>query len=157
MCIRDSKYAMAPHSGTWESAQSFRNAYQHAAPLLARQINNTVKHLPHSGGFIAVSPAELLLSSLKKAEHNESLIIRLFNISKREISGKIQFYHEIESARLVNLNEQPISETDLLVEQGHSISLKIEPAKIVNLELFLAKEKVDGTFNPPAYKIVDLK
>ena len=53
--------------------------------------------------------------------------------------------------------EQPIGDVNLIVEQGHSISLIVEPAKIITIELFLSKEKINGTFKPPAFKIVDMK
>ncbi len=70
-------YALMPHRGDWMQAQAGRTSYDFNQPLLARVVKQHAGGLPPQQSFVSVEPAGVVLSALKKAEDDESWIIRV--------------------------------------------------------------------------------
>ncbi|MGC8781361.1 MAG: alpha-mannosidase [Anaerolineae bacterium] len=71
------RYTMLPHAGSWETA----GIVQAAAELNQRPIALLATYhpegpLPQAAGFIAVEPAHVVVSVLKRAEDGDDLILR---------------------------------------------------------------------------------
>ena len=101
------RYALVPHQSDWLSAQMWKHSAGEKVPLRA-----VTSDLGEAGdyeqlSFLTVEPDELVVTCLKKAEHDEALIVRFYNISEQPITGHVTCYRQITSAELVNLSEQP--------------------------------------------------
>jgi len=88
--------------------------------------------LPKELSFVEVEPKEIALSMLKQAEKRETIVVRLFNPTDSEISGKVNFHQNIKEAWLINLNEERKEELPL---KGSSISINFGVKKIVTIEI----------------------
>lgn len=75
----------------------------------------------------------MVISAIKEAEgRSGSYIIRLFNVADREEEGRLNFDHEVLSARVVTLDEQPITE---LPVNKNEVSIQVQAKKIVTIEV----------------------
>jgi len=98
-------YAFYPHTGSWKDARSWEQARSFNLPVRAIQADRHIGHLPASHSFITLEPSELVLSAVKKAEDSDTLVVRFYNTTDREIQGKIAIAGA-KSLHLANLNEE---------------------------------------------------
>lgn len=150
-------YAIIPHAGNWLTAESHIAAMNNSTPMLVKQVQNKGERLPSTGAFLTVQPAELVLTCLKRSERNESIIVRIFNISGREVLGRIHFFQRLSSARLVTMAEEPVSNGELVIDSHHTFSVNFPGNKILTIELFISEtETHPGEFTPPIHKIMEM-
>ena len=61
------------------------------------------------------------------------MIVRIYNPTGTDINGKIRLYQSVNQARLVNLNEEPVEDDDLVIE-NNLIKVSVRAKKIVTVE-----------------------
>lgn len=131
------EYAILPHRGSWQNARVWEQARQHNVPLIYRQTGAHEGDLPPETSFVVVTPSELVVSAIKKAEERDSLLVRLYNITDEIIhQGQVKVADAV-SCHVVNLNEEPSNE--LVMETDGSVLLDVLPKKIVTLEFRLRR------------------
>ena len=126
------KYSILPHKGDWVEGEVIREAERVNLPLETAQVGPHKGDLPKSMSFLSIDPVNLMLSTFKKAERSDSLILRVFNPTTDDIDGTITFHKEIKTAWITNLNEE---RREQLQPDGKKINLKVGKKKIVTLEL----------------------
>jgi mannosylglycerate hydrolase len=134
------RYAIIPHIGSWEDAEVWRDAHNFVAPL--RCATTPFRDSGRPAGrmsWISIEPTSLVVTAVKKAEADDALIVRLFNIASAEIDGCLTAGEKLASACLTNLNEEPLPDGELPVEDG-CVCLKARPGQIVSLKLRFASE-----------------
>ena len=129
------EYAILPHKGTWLEARVWQQAHQHNVPMLAIQTGEHDGELPLEYSFVEISPPELIITAVKKAEDRDGLIVRFFNITDENIHEARVKVQKATSARTVNLNEEP--HNDLIMEADGSVVLDVPAKKIVTIEFGL--------------------
>jgi len=125
-------YSLYPHRGDWEEGKVYHQAYQHNIDCRVVQTDKHKGGLPSLMSFVTVEPDNLIVSCFKKAEGRNSLILRLFNTSKKRVSAKIRFYRRIKKVYLLDLNER--REKELKVRKG-TILYSVPGKKIITFEL----------------------
>ncbi len=123
------RYSLAPHVGSWESAGIVaRAALLNQPPVVMFSTSHPDGILPQSAAFIEVTPAQIQVTVLKRAEDNDDLIIRVVETTQSACSGTIslpqwnrvfsgQFLPgEIKTLRVPRDGTKPIVETNLLEE-----------------------------------------
>lgn len=159
-CKRDYvfEYAILPHEGSWEGI--YQTAYDYVKPVKVirgdehegfefGKIGLNVKDftpepgqmkeipaegsLPDSMSFVYVEPEELILSAFKKSELNPGLILRLYNISSHNVSGKMNFRNEYHKIYLTNMNEK---RQKLIATYTDELELEVAANEIITLELY---------------------
>ncbi|MEK7397156.1 MAG: glycoside hydrolase family 38 C-terminal domain-containing protein [Candidatus Poribacteria bacterium] len=125
------EYAIYPHS-KWESAKPWIYAHNFNAPLEVIETDLHSGNLPASFSLFSIEPDEVVVSAVKKAENDSAMIVRMFNISDRQVVAKITAFKPIKSATLVNMLEEPLE--DLSVS-NNSLSLPLKRNQIVTLKL----------------------
>ncbi|MCD4831142.1 MAG: hypothetical protein K8R02_04955 [Anaerohalosphaeraceae bacterium] len=132
------QYSIYPHSGNWEKAQVFEEAYRHNVPVRIAQVRKPKGKLPKEMSFLKIEPSSVMISAIKKSEKGNSLIVRLWNPALTDIKAKVWCYRRIETAKLVNLEEKAMDE--LNVKTDNSVVLEMGKKKIVSVKLVLKKE-----------------
>jgi alpha-mannosidase len=139
-CLREHcfQYAIYPHKGDWASAEVIRETLDHNLSFRVAQCGGRYKgSMPKEHGFLSISPANLILSGIKKCEKRNSFIVRIFNPTEKNIRGKIRSAFDIKRARLVNFNEQAIKDLDL--GASRTLSIDVAEKKIVSVEISLKR------------------
>ena len=72
------RYALLPHADSWQQAGTARRGHEFNTPLVAVAATAHGGTLPQSQAFLRVTPENVLVSALKKAEDSDDLILRCY-------------------------------------------------------------------------------
>jgi len=129
------RYAIYPHGGDWAQGEVMVEAERFNLPLELGQAGPHEGALPKEMSFLRVEPAWLGLTAVKKCEERESVIMRIFNPTWKDVRARLTCFRPLKSARLTNLNEEPQQD---LAPQGNSVEFVLPKKKIYTVELTLA-------------------
>jgi mannosylglycerate hydrolase len=122
------RYAVLPYQGTWKRALVWRQAHQHNAPPRTVVTGIHKGDLPKQLSFLSVSPANIVVSAVKKAERCDGLVVRVWNTTNDAVDATLTLYRKFKSAVLTNLNEEPLDAK--LTVSGNSVRFGMPPFKV---------------------------
>jgi alpha-mannosidase len=125
-----------PYGGNWLGARVWEEAARFNLPLVAVRVEGRGR-LPESYSFLRVEPEELVVSAIKRAEDDEALIVRLYNIADQEARGALGLHIGIAEAVETNLNEE--EKEALEIVGGEEVPLRVRGCEVKTIKL-----------NPPA-------
>jgi len=129
-------YALYPHAGGWQSAETFRRGYELNSPLLARDVMVHSGAWPAEQSFLRIEPANVILSSVKKESgyFNHGTILRFFEIFGRETEVRVEFPFRIEAIE-TDLVERPLAK---ISTDANILRFKIQPFEIKTFRVISA-------------------
>jgi mannosylglycerate hydrolase len=138
--------SVLPHQGFWHQAEVWRQALvfnnpPHCYTTGMEQNRPMAKpgNQPAERSFLAISGTNAILSSVKKAEVGEALILRLYNPSDNQTEALIQLPYVPEEVHLAGLDESPLSaaqaESVTILEAGGPVRVTLAPRKVVTLRI----------------------
>ena len=122
-------YALYPHAGDWKQALTVRHGYEYNYKLKAMQVDVHGGSLPVEHSFLSVSPDNVVLTALKKAEDSNALILHMYESAGKQGNVEISLPPGATGATETNLMEQPQG-SPLTVENGH-VAVPIHPYEIL--------------------------
>ncbi|MGQ4913944.1 MAG: alpha-mannosidase [Candidatus Asgardarchaeia archaeon] len=128
------KYALYPHSGTWKDAKSYKVAYSYNVPFIAVEFDEypVESTLDSNFSFMKITPENLVVTAIKKAEDDDSVIIRFFETEGKDTEATIRFYKPVKQAHLTNLLEEESSTIEI---KNNEILLSVKPFEIVTVKI----------------------
>jgi len=126
-------YALYPHAGTWKEALTVRHGYEYNYPLTAVVTTAHPGTLPASHSFASVSPENVVLTAVKKAEDANGLIFRVYEWAGKETTAEFHVPPGATSATVTNLMEQP--QGDRLPVSGDVVKAPIHPYEILTIRV----------------------
>jgi alpha-mannosidase len=72
-------YALYPHEGRWDEAQTVRRGYEFNVPLIPRVTDAHRGTLPPSGSFALIGPSQFVLTTVKRAEKDDGWILQWYD------------------------------------------------------------------------------
>ena len=115
----DMTYSIAPHAGDWRQGGSVWGAARLNQPLRAFQTPSHAGTLGKTLSLFRTSTAQVQISSIKKAEDSDEIIIRLRELNGQPASNfKIAAATPILSAREVDGQERQIAGAKTSVQNG---------------------------------------
>jgi alpha-mannosidase len=126
------EYALQPHPGTWRQAGVYRWAQEYHHLPLSRATEHEGGELPPVFSFLELSPDNLILSALKKAEEGDEVILRFFETRGEVTRARIKFFRPVKEAWLADLLER---EEEPLAGTGDVLEMEVKPFEIVTLKL----------------------
>jgi alpha-mannosidase len=130
-------YALYPHAGTWKDALTVRHGWEYDYPLQAVVTTAHTGSLPPEHSFASVSPDNVVLTALKKAEDADGLIFRAYEWAGKETTAEFHVPPGATGATVTNLMEQP--EGDPLQVTGGVVMVPIHPSEILTVRVDYAK------------------
>ncbi len=154
------EYSIVPHLGDIDAAKISEEAFKYVYEpysvqnileieessekekyfniyTLTDHIMEQIKEIqPRDYGLIDIDDDNILISAIKKAEEDESLILRLYNSSSREIE-KTRISIDIERIKeiwLCNLGEEELEKIDI-ISKGEFEIQNIKPYTVITLKL----------------------
>jgi len=132
---RTFRYALVPHTGSWQQAGAFRAGFEFNNPLIARPLSQHSGGLPPKWSLLDVTPATVVLSALMPAEGGEGVIARAYEASGQPVSrARIHFTPDLLSAVEVNLIEEPVATA---AAAGNSSEFDLRPFEIKTFKVKL--------------------
>jgi alpha-mannosidase len=126
-------YALYPHAGTWKDALTVRHGYEYNYPLTAVVTTAHPGALPPSHSFASVSPENVVLTAVKKAEDANGLIFRVYEWAGKETTAEFHVPPGATSATVTNLMETP--EGAPLTVTGDVVKAPIHPYEILTIRV----------------------
>jgi len=124
-------YALYPHKGDWKEADTVLRGYEFNFPLHAFITDSHPGEFPSSFSFFKVSPSNIILVTIKKAEGRESLILRLYESEGEEAEALVEFIHRPTKIYELDLIENRLHSVPF---EENSISLEFGKSEIKTLE-----------------------
>jgi alpha-mannosidase len=126
-------YALYPHAGTWQQAMTVRHGFEYNYPL---QVVVTTAHpgaLPASHSFVSVSPDNVVLTAVKKAEDANGLIFRVYEWAGKAATVEFHVPPGATGATVTNMMEAP--EGEALGVSGDVVKAPIKPFEILTIRV----------------------
>jgi alpha-mannosidase len=131
-------YALYPHAGTWQEALTVRHGYEYNYPLTAVVTTAHAGSLPAEHSFASVSPENVVLTAMKKAEDAKGLIFRVYEWAGKNSTVEFHVPPGATGATVTNLMETPEGNPlDLSHETGTGDVVKapIKPYEILTIRV----------------------
>jgi alpha-mannosidase len=132
------RYFLYPHAGDWDRGHVARQADQFNVSLEPAQAGPHPGTLPKNMSFLELSPAELLVSCIKRCEDRPTVVVRVYNPTSRPIAGGLMLFRVPQSVRYLSLSEEPLP-GDGPEMNGNQVVLPVGPKKIITVEIDLAE------------------
>lgn len=156
------EYALLPHPGTWSQAIVWRDAHQFNAPcevidpmiypyvfpwdcserpttkgLAEKSANRSLPSgdNPQEASFLTLNPPELVVTAIKKAEEEDAMVVRLYNISNQPVNADLSVQLAIEKVWKTNMLEEDRETVDVTSGNVSRVSLPVKAHEIVTLKL----------------------
>ena len=130
-------YALIPHQGNWDDARVSQKTSQYKTKILTKQLKNQPGNFLDKYSFIELEGGYLVISALKKHEFEDKLLVRVYNPTDRETTGKIKFGFNIHKVFIGKLDES--YEEELPYNNGIEIELKPKEIKTIIFEVLFSK------------------
>jgi len=101
-------YALYPHGGGWKDALTIRRGYELNYKLIAVAVERHSGVLPAEHSFIEANQNSVIVSAVKKAEDDDSLILRFYDWAGKTGDVSIQLPSGADSASATDMMERPI-------------------------------------------------
>ncbi|HSP56375.1 MAG TPA: glycoside hydrolase family 38 C-terminal domain-containing protein, partial [Dehalococcoidia bacterium] len=127
------QYSLIPHAGGWENA--YAEAHRFVRPMRAVRVSRGNGGLPAAGSLIEIQPPEVILSALKLAEDDGSVIARVYNIGESTVCARVTLYPPSglsARAAFVDMNEENREPLSLDADDG--VDVWLDPNEIKTLE-----------------------
>jgi alpha-mannosidase len=126
-------YALYPHQGTWKDAMTVRRGWEYNYPLHGVVTMAHGGTLPAQHSFAAVTPDNVVLTAVKKAEDANGLIFRVYEWAGKESTVEFHVPAGAESATVTNMMEEP--EGSPLQVTGDVVKAPIKPYEILTIRV----------------------
>jgi alpha-mannosidase len=128
--INKFEYSIIPYDNNWLENGAYKEAYNFNIPLIAYEVEVKNGKLPMEKSFIKIHSDKLILTAIKKAENEDAIIVRFYNISNEKILSNIKIFPEVKRLYITNLNEESLIE----VKSQNGFKIDAEPYKIVTIK-----------------------
>jgi alpha-mannosidase len=126
-------YALYPHAGTWKDALTVRHGWEYDYPLTAVVTTAHAGALPAEHSFASVSPDNVVLTAVKKAEDEKGLIFRVYEWAGKSATAEFHVPTGAASATVTNMMEAP--EGSSLTVAGDVVKVPIHPYEILTIRV----------------------
>jgi alpha-mannosidase len=126
-------FALYPHAGTWKDALTVRHGWEYNYPLTAVVTTAHPGSLPAEHSFASVTPENVVLTAVKKAEDANGLIFRVYEWAGKDATVEFHVPPGAKSATLTNLMEVP--EGSALEVSGDVVKAPIKPCEILTIRV----------------------
>jgi alpha-mannosidase len=121
-------YALYPHTGTWKDAMTVRHGWEYNYPLTAVATTAHAGALPAEHSFVSVTPENVVLTAVKKAEDAKGLILRVYEWAGKDATVEFHVPPGATGATVTNMMETP--EGSPLTVSGDVVKVPIHPYEI---------------------------
>ena len=109
-----------------------RRGYELNDPLLPVVAQPHEGSLPAAHSFVDLSPENLVLTALKKAEEDQGWIVHFYEFAGHETQGRLRLPRSVARVQETNLLEQPERE---IAAQGNQVRFVVKPFEIKALKI----------------------
>jgi len=125
-------YSLYPHSGSWKNALTIRQGYELNYKLVSIPVGKHQGSLAPEHSFVQAEPDNVIVTSLKKAEDENALVLRFYEWAGKDGEVTVHLPPGAESAAETDLMEKPIA--SVLLSNG-AVTVHTKPYEIKTIEV----------------------
>jgi alpha-mannosidase len=128
-------FSVISHAAGWQNG--FRAGIAAGSPLIVigNPASGPAADLPEARSFLPVSAPGIVLSTMKKAENDDTVILRVYDIEGRDTEAAVELFYPVKRAERTNLIEE---EGVLLKPRKGRLVLTVGHHAVETLKLFPA-------------------
>ena len=128
------RMALYLHDGNWRYAQKEGLAFNNPLTAFSGKTSTTAAtFLPASQSFLKVEPANIVVSTLKKAEDGKGSIVRFYETEGKFAKAKLTGFKPFSKVTLTNMLEY--DEKALPVNADGSVDVSVKPYEIITIRM----------------------
>ena len=116
------KFSITSHPTGWKNGQRFGKQANEKPLVVVDPDSYKETKLPEELSFFSTDKQNVVISTVKKAEDEQSTIIRAYETDGDDVDVSIYMFKPIRKAQLTNLIEEPLKE---ITKDEHRIQLKL--------------------------------
>ncbi|MBI3961908.1 MAG: hypothetical protein HY335_04070 [Deinococcus sp.] len=125
-------YAIYLHQGTWEQGV-LPEAHSFNQPLRATLATKQQGTLPLEQSFLQVEPEQLVVSALKRAEHGQGLILRVYNPTNQAVPARLRWFQPLNAVTEARLDETPLGPATMAADGTFTCTIGAQQVKSFEL------------------------
>ena len=125
-------YSLLPHAGDFRDAGIIRESYCLNQPLVAMPVHNGTGRIPAQGSLAACDRENIIITTVKKAETDDSIILRMYEAFDRRTDFTLFVQPGFRQAFLCDLME---NELQPLIISNNTIALHANNFEILTVKL----------------------
>jgi alpha-mannosidase len=126
-------YSLYPHAGRWESSATHQRGYEFNTPLLAVMTDAHKGKLPPTQSFLSISPANLVLTSVKRAEEGNAWVLQWYDVKGTATNAVVSLPFHPAKACVSNFVEDDGGALDV---KGNTITVPTGAHGIVTVKVY---------------------
>lgn len=128
-------YSLVPHEGDWRVGNIIEEGYNLNNTLeFTSHSRNEQGNLPTSYQFLELDSEHVFVETIKKAEDDDALIIRLYETSQyRNSAVTIKFAQKIHQAMECNLVEE---NEEIIAHEDNQMTFSVDPYEIKTFKVY---------------------
>jgi alpha-mannosidase len=125
-------YSLYPHAGGWRDALTIRQGYELNYKLLSMAVEKHEGALAPEHSFLETQNENIIVTSLKKAEDDDSLVLRFYEWAGKDGDVQLQLPPGAQSAAETDLMERPIGDAGL---KNNMLTVHAKPYSIETVKV----------------------
>ena len=125
-------YSLYPHAGDYREAGTIKKAYDLNIPMVCVKAGNNKGSLSNEYSLFTVSPDNVIFETAKKAETEDSIILRGCEYYNKRTTAKITFGFPVKEAYLCDMLENNIQKLNIV---DNSVSVDFRPFEINTIKV----------------------
>ncbi|WP_105619729.1 alpha-mannosidase [Vallitalea okinawensis] len=126
-------YSLYPHLGDHVKGEVSKVAYELNIPLRKMKVESSQSILQKTKSFIQIDAENIVIEAVKKAEYDDSMIVRLYENNGQSTNANIQFDWLVKRIELVNFMEE--YDKNLTIDDNNKVALQFKPFEIHTLKI----------------------
>lgn len=129
-------YSLYPHINSWKESLTHQMAYSLNTQLYCVIKDKQEGILPNSNSFISINKDNIIVEVVKKAEDDNSIILRLYECFNRRENTKITLWNDINEAFECDMLENIVSKLEV---SQTNIWVDFKPFEIKTIKVIFNK------------------
>lgn len=129
-------YSIYPHVGNLADSDTIKQAYLLNSPFSVVAPTGNESTLADCYGFIESTNKDVIIETVKKAEKDDDIVVRLYESANRESQTTVKFGFNVENVYITDMLENEISELSI---NDNSVTLSAGNFEIITLKIKAAK------------------
>ena len=121
--IHEMTLSLYPHKGDWREALTVRRGFELNQPLIVRVTTAHAGSLPSSQSFVSISAPNVVVTALKQAEDDRSLILRFYEAHGKSCRTTVKLNLPFEYFVETDLLENPLGEKQPIAGKNFTVDV----------------------------------
>ena len=130
--IHNLTYSIYPHKGRVTDSDTVKQAYLLNQKMTAVKKEKTNGTLPESFSLVSCDKKNVIVETVKKAENNNNIIIRMFDCHNMTTNATLEFGFDVKKAYICDLLENVQSELDVI---NNKVIVPVKNFEIITIML----------------------